>query len=145
MDELIGKQVIIVTKRNKVYNKSLLPIFPEHTLSASVENIIGDFIKISNILIISCDSNNKKYGRNKNLIARDKLFEKNNFNDFLLIKIKNNLYFEIKIYVQNTNLLKSIQKQKQKQNISSLTLFNICFYKLSTEDLHILNENLCIF
>ena len=140
MEKFIGKNVIIVTKRKKVYDKSLLPIFPEHTFTATIEKICGDFIKINNIKIICYETNNKKYGKNINLLARDKLFERNNFKDFILIKIKNNLYFDVIVNYQNIDLFQSIRETK-----IFPSLFNISFYKLSTNDLHILNENLIIF
>ena len=139
MEHLIGKTVIFQTKRKPIKNKTLKPIFPEHTFSATITQFIGDFVLIKDIkLLVSEGDYNGDYGRKLTLLARDKLYSDRPTpinNDARLIKIANNLYFDIYIYNQNTDLLKSIEKYNWFPK-----LYDICFYNLSSMEINFARE-----
>lgn len=141
--DLIGKTVIFKTKRKNMNDNSLIPIFPEHTFSACIVDVFGNFVRIKDIKLLLSESNiNRKYARELTLLGRDKLFSNmSNYNEIdktCLIKITNNLYFDIDIYSQNTDLLQSIQNH----NWFPL-LYNICFYNLSTTEMNFTRELFC--
>lgn len=132
MKHLIGKTVIFQTKRKLTKNKSLKPLFPEHIFSATIQKVKGGFILVTNVkLLFSEGEHNGEYL----FLARDKLNcyipPKNIINDTHLIKIKNNLYFDIEIYKQKMDLLNSIEN-----HIRSPKLYDICFYKLSSIEIN---------
>lgn len=131
-----GDKIIVVTKR---YNQYLKPIFPEHTFSAKVECVIGDFMKICDVELLKTDREKcfEETGRKLSLLARDKLFPSGNYKDNdLYIKYQNNLYFDITIYKQNNALLNDIIEKKWFPS-----LFKICFYSLKTSELEYLRHN----
>lgn len=140
MEHLIGKTVVFQTKRKFIRNKTLIPIFPEHTFSAKIVSFVGDFVSIEDIKLLTSEYEyNREYGRKLTLIARDKLFsERSSYNtieDTCLIKIKNNLYFDVHINNQNMDLLKSIKNHKWFPK-----LYDICFYNLSSMEIDFARE-----
>lgn len=142
MQDLIGKTVIFQTKRTGLINKTLIPLFPEHTFSAIITSIVGDYAFIKNIKILFNGGNcNNNYGSKVTLFARDKLYYsdrdiyQNNENYDSSIKISNNIYFNIYIYRQNTNLLYSIKSYNLFPN-----LYDFCFYKLSTLEIEFIRK-----
>lgn len=145
MEYLIGKTVIFQTERKPMRSKTLTPIFPEHTFSATIMQLIGDFVLITDIKLLSVETNNE-YGRKFTLLARDKLhsdrptlmngdglIKTSDYN--CLIKIANNLYFDVYIYNHNTDLLKSIENHKWFPN-----LYDVCFYNLSSMEMNFARE-----
>ena len=140
MEHLIGKTMIFQTKRKPMRDKALIPIFPEHTFSAKIVNLIGDFVSIKDIkLLISEGEYNGEYGRKITLLARDKLYSDrspyNTITDTCLIKIKNNLYFDVYLSIQNTDLLKSIENHNWFPK-----LYDICLYNLSSIEINFTRE-----
>ena len=136
MDHLIGKTVIFQTKRKPMISEVLKPIFPEHTFSATIVQFLGDFVSIKDIkLLISEGEYNGEYGRKITLLARDKLYSDrslyNTITDTCLIKIKNNLYFDVYMCNQNIDLLKSIINRNWFPK-----LYDICFYNLSSMEIN---------
>jgi hypothetical protein len=140
MEHLIGKTVIFQTKRKPMRDKTLIPIFPEHTFSATIVNFIGDFVSIKDVKLLTSEGEyNGKYGRKNTLLARDKLYSDrspyNTISNICLIKIKNNLYFDVYIYNQNMDLLKSIENHNWFPK-----LYNICFYNLRSMEMNFARE-----
>lgn len=131
MDCLINKTIIFKTTRKVITNKSLNFIFPEHIFTAVITAFIGDFALIQNIKLLFSENNYRQYRKTPTILARDKLFNNNNCavnnKNTCLIKIANNLYFNVIIYTPNIDLLNSIRT-----HIWTPKLYNICFYKLST-------------
>ena len=145
MEHLIGKTVIFQTKRKPMRDKALIPIFPEHTFSAKIVKLIGDFVSIKDIkLLISEGEYNGEYGRKITLLARDKLYSDRSpydtITDICLIKIKNNLYFDVYLSNQNTDLLKSIENHNWFPK-----LYDICFYNLSSMEMDFARSLLNIY
>lgn len=140
MEQLIGKTVIFQTKRKTMRDNTLKAIFPEHTFSATIMRFVGDFVLIQDTKLLVGEG---EYGRKLNLIARDKLYfnRPNNSNiDTHSIKITNNMYFDVYIYNQNTDLLKSIENHNWFPN-----LFDICFYNLSSMEINFVRKMLNIY
>jgi hypothetical protein len=146
MENLIGKPVIFETIRKPMRNKTLKPIFPEHVFSATILQFMGDYALIENIkLLISEGEYNGEYGRKITLLARDKLLNGNmngnglvktsNKNITYLIKVANNMYFNVYIYNQNIDLLNSIQNHGWFPK-----LYDLCFYQLSTSEISFAHE-----
>lgn len=146
MENLIGKPFIFQTIRKPMRNKTLKPIFPEHIFSATILQFMGDYALIENIkLLVSEGEYNGDYGRNITLLARDKLLNGNmngnglvktsNNNITYLIKVSNNLYFNVYIYNQNIDLLESIQNHGWFPK-----LYDLCFYQLSTSEISFSHE-----
>jgi|TARA_B110000037_G_C16807962_1_gene378341 hypothetical protein len=146
MENLIGKPFIFQTIRKPMRNKTLKPIFPEHIFSATILQFMGDYALIENIkLLVSEGEYNGDYGRNLTLLARDKLLNGNmngnglvktsNNNITYLIKVANNLYFNVYIYNQNIDLLESIQNHGWFPK-----LYDLCFYQLSTSEISFSHE-----
>lgn len=134
-----GDKIIVVTKRHKLRNQSLKPIFPEHTFSANVECVIGDFMKVCNVELLKTDKEEcvGEYGRKLSLLARDKLFPSGNYKDNeIYIKYQKNLYFDVTIYKQNISLLNDIIEKKWFPSLRK-----ICFYSLNTSELEYLRHN----
>ena len=137
---LIGQTVIFKTNRKEIYDKSLKPIFPEHTFSACIIDFIGNFVLIKDIkLLISEHQSNSKYARELTLLGRDKLFggssPYNEKKNTCLIKVHSNLYFDIDIHYKNTNILEAIKNHNWFPK-----LCNICFYNLSTMEINFVRE-----
>lgn len=140
MEHLIGKTVIFQTKRKPMRDKTLIPIFPEHTFLAKIVTFVGDFVSIQDVKLLTSEgAYNGEYGRKLTLLARDKLyFNKppyNTISNNCLIKIKNNLYFDVHINNQNTDLLKSIKNHNWFPKI-----YDICFYNLSSTEINFSRE-----
>jgi hypothetical protein len=146
MDNLIGKPVIFETIRKPMRDESLKPIFPEHIFSATILQFMGDYALIENIkLLVSEGEYNGEYGRKITLLARDKLLNGNmngnglvktsNKNITYLIKVANNMYFNVYIYNQNIDLLKSIQHHDWFPK-----LYDLCFYRLCTSEISFARE-----
>jgi hypothetical protein len=140
MEHLIGKTVIFQTKRKPMRSNAFKPIFPEHTFSATITQFIGDFVLIQDIkLLVSEGEYNGEYGRKLTLLARDKLYSDrssyNTITDTYLIKIKNNLYFDVYMCNQNIDLLKSIKNHNWFPK-----LYDICFYNLSSMEINFAHE-----
>lgn len=143
MRHLIGQTVIFQTKRKSIRSKALIPLFPEHTFSAQIIQLIGDFVLVKDIKLLVVERNNE-YGRKFTLLARDKLYSDRSYYDIItntyLIKIKNNMHFDVYMSIQNTNLLKSIENHNWFPN-----LHNICFYNLSSYELYFARKLFNIF
>ena len=140
MEHLIGKTVIFQTKRKPMRCKVLKPIFPEHTFSAKIVTFVGDFVSIQDVKLLTSEGEyNGEYGRKLTLLARDKLLSDmpsyNTITNTCLIKIKNNLYFDVHINNQNTDLLKSIENHNWFPK-----LYDICFYNLSSMEMNFARE-----
>ena len=140
MEHLIGKTVIFQTKRKPMRDKTLKPIFPEHTFSAKIVTFVGDFVSIQDVKLLTSEGEyNGEYGRKLTLLARDKLYSDrspyNTISNICLIKIKNNLYFDVYIYNQNMDLLKSIENHNWFPK-----LYNICFYNLRSMEMNFARE-----
>lgn len=140
MEHLIGKTVIFQTKRKPMRSKILSPIFPEHTFSATIKGIFNNFVLIKDIkLLVSEGRSNEKYGRKLTLLARDKLWSDRpsytSDTETCLIKIKNNLYFDVYMYNQNIDLLKSIVNYNWFPK-----LYDVCFYNLSSLEMNFARE-----
>ena len=133
MEHLIGQTVVFQTKRKPMSSRALIPIFPEHTFSAKIIQLIGDFVLVKDIKLLVVERDNE-YGRKFTLLARDKLYSDRSSNDKIagtcFIKIKNNMYFDVCMSIQNTNLLQSIKNHDWFPK-----LYNICFYNLSSSEL----------
>ena len=145
MEHLIGKTVIFQTKRKPMRSEVLKHIFPEHTFSAKIVTFVGDFVSIHDVKLLTSEVEyNGEYGRKITLLARDKLYSDrtpyNTITDTCLIKIKNNLYFDVYLSIQNTDLLKSIKNHNWFPK-----LYNICFYNLSSMEIKFARElfNIC--
>jgi hypothetical protein len=143
MEHLIGKTVIFQTKRKPMRDKTLKPIFPEHTFSAKIVTFVGDFVSIQDVKLLTSEGEyNGEYGRKLTLLARDKLYYNmspyntiTNTSLISLIKIKNNLYFDVHINNQNTDLLKSIKNHNWFPK-----LYDTCFYNLSSMEMDFARE-----
>lgn len=139
MEHLIGKTVIFQTKRKPMKSEVLKPIFPEHTFSAKINKIVGDFVSIKDIKLLISEGEYNEYGRKLTLLARDKLYSNipsyNKNDNTCLIKVKNNIYFDVYMCTKNNDLLKSI-----KNHIWFPKLYNICFYNLSSMELDFARE-----
>jgi hypothetical protein len=151
MEKLIGKPVIFETNRKPMRDKTLKPIFPEHVFSATILQFMGDYALITNIkLLVSEGEYNGEYGRKITLLARDKLdysrllngnmngnglVKTSNNNMTHLIKVANNMYFNVYIYNQNIDLLNSIQNHEWFSK-----LYDLCFYQLSTIEISFARE-----
>jgi hypothetical protein len=140
MEHLIGKTVIFQTKRKPIKNKTLKPIFPEHTFSAKIVTFVGDFVSIHDVKLLTSEGEyNGDYGRKLTLLARDKLYSDmssyNTITNTCLIKIKNNLYFDVYMCNQNMDLLKSIENHNWFPK-----LYDICFYNLSSMEMNFARE-----
>lgn len=145
MEDLIGKTIIFQTKRKPMRDKTLKPIFPEHTFSATIVNFIGDFVSMQDVKLLTSEGEyNGKYGRKLTLLARDKLFDSsssyNTITNTCLIKIKNNLYFDVRMNNQNMDLLKSIKNHNWFPK-----LYNICFYNLSSMEMNFARDLLNMY
>jgi hypothetical protein len=121
-------------------SETLTPIFPEHTFSATIKYIFSNFVLIKDIkLLVSECKCNEKYGRKFTLIARDKLWADipsyTSDTKTCLIKIKNNIYFDVYMYIQNTDLLKSIVNYNWFPK-----LYDICFYNLNSLEINFVRE-----
>jgi hypothetical protein len=97
-------------------------------------------------LLVSEGEYNGEYGRKLTLLARDKLYSDRptlmNGDGLIktseytcLIKIKNNLYFDVYICNQNIDLLKSIKNHNWFPK-----LYDICFYNLSSMEINFAHE-----
>jgi hypothetical protein len=115
MENLIGKPVIFETIRKPMRDKSLKPIFPEHVFSATILQFMGDYALIENIKLLVSE------GEHKNITY--------------LIKVANNMYFNVYIYNQNIDLLNSIQNHRWFPK-----LYDLCFYQLSTIEISFTRE-----
>jgi len=140
MEHLIGKTVIFQTRRKPMRDKTLIPIFPEHTFSAKIVTFVGDFVSIHDVKLLTSEGEyNGEYGRKLTLLARDKLyFNKppyNTITNICLIKIKNNLYFDVYMCNQNMDLLKSIENHNWFPK-----LYDICFYNLRSMEMNFARE-----
>lgn len=140
MEHLIGKTVIFQTKRKPMRDKTLIPIFPEHTFSAKIVTFVGDFVSIHDVKLLTSEGEyNGEYGRKLTLLARDKLYSDmspyNTISNICLIKIKNNLYFDVYMYNQNIDLLKSIENHNWFPK-----LYSICFYNLRSMEMNFARE-----
>ena len=140
MEHLIGKTVIFQTKRKPMRNKTLKPIFPEHTFSAKIVTFVGDFVSIHDVKLLTSEGEyNGEYGRKLTLLARDKLYSDmspyNTISNICLIKIKNNLYFDVYMCNQNMDLLKSIENHNWFPK-----LYDICFYNLCSMEMNFARE-----
>jgi len=140
MEHLIGKTVIFQTRRKPMRDKTLKPIFPEHTFSAKIVTFVGDFVSIHDVKLLTSEGEyNGEYGRKLTLLARDKLyFNKppyNTITNICLIKIKNNLYFDVYMCNQNMDLLKSIENHNWFPK-----LYDICFYNLRSMEMNFARE-----
>ena len=140
MEHLIGKTVVFQTKRKHMRDKYLKLIFPEHTFSAKISKIVGDYVLISDIKLLLSESDyNVKHGRKLTLLARDKLYSNipsyNKNDNTCLIKVKNNLYFDVYMCNQNNDLLKSIKNHNWFPK-----LYDICFYNLTSMELDFARE-----
>lgn len=148
MEHLIGKTVIFQTKRKPMRNKTLKPIFPEHTFSGKVVTFVGDFVSIQDVKLLTSEGEyNGEYGRKFTLLARDKLYSNmssyntiTNTSLISLIKIKNNLYFDVYMCNQNMDLLKSIENHNWFPK-----LYDICFYNLSSMEMNFARSLLNIY
>lgn len=138
MRHLIGQTVIFQTKRKPIWSKALIPIFPEHTFSAKIIQLIGDFVLVKDIKLLVVERDNE-YGRKFTLLARDKLYSDRSSYDTIagtcFIKIKNNMYFDVCMSIQNTNLLQSIKNHDWFPK-----LYDICFYNLTSMELDFARE-----
>ena len=143
MRNLIGKTVVFQTKRKPMRSKALIPIFPEHTFSAKIIQLIGDFVLVKDVKLLIVERDNE-YGRKLTLLVRDKLYSDRSSYDTIadtcLIKIKNNIHFDVCMSIQNTNLIKSIENHNWFPN-----LYNICFYNLSSSELYFARKLFNIF
>lgn len=140
MEHLIGKTVIFQTKRKPMRDETFKPIFPEHTFSAKIVTFVGDFVSIQDVKLLTSEGEyNGEYGRKLTLLARDKLyFNKPSYNtitNICLIKIKNNLYFDVYMCNQNMDLLKSIENHNWFPK-----LYSICFYNLRSMEMNFARE-----
>ena len=140
MEHLIGKTVIFQTKRKPMRDETLKPIFPEHTFSAKIVTFVGDFVSIQDVKLLTSEGEyNGEYGRKLTLLARDKLYfnnpSYNTITNICLIKIKNNLYFDVYMCNQNMDLLKSIENHNWFPK-----LYDICFYNLSSMEINFAHE-----
>lgn len=145
MEHLFGKTVIFQTKRKPMRSEVLKPIFPEHTFSAKIVTFVGDFVSIHDVKLLTSEGEyNGEYGRKLTLLARDKLYSDmspyNTFTNTSLIKIKNNLYFDVYMCNQNMDLLKSIENHNWFPK-----LYDICFYKLSSMEIDFARSLLNIY
>lgn len=146
MEHLIGETVTFQTKRKPMKDKSLTSLFLEHVFSATIVKCKGDFVIIKDVKLLLCENNCEgKDERKLPLLAKDKLFcnrdiRINEKNNTCLVKIKNNLYFDVYVYNQNIDLLKSIETHTRVPK-----LYDICFYNLNSMELNFARDLLNIY